>query len=83
MKCLELLWTLNEYVDRTVDPAICDEFESHIAGCNPCRVVVNNVRQTITLYKSGQPFELPAPFRQRLHTVLRRRWHDTHCPRKP
>jgi hypothetical protein len=70
---------LNEYVDGTVDPAICEEFEKHMAGCNPCQVVVDNIRKTITLYKEGKPIELPAAFRQRLHSALRQRWSETHC----
>jgi anti-sigma factor RsiW len=77
MKCEELLKVLNEYVDGTVDPAICAEFEKHMAGCNPCQVVVDNIRKTITLYKAGKPCELPAEFRQRLHAALRQRWKDT------
>ena len=56
MKCEELLALLNEYVDGTVDPAICDEFENHLAGCNPCQIVVDNIRKTITLYKDGKPY---------------------------
>ena len=40
---------LNEHVDGAVGPAFCEEFEQHMAGCNPCRVVVDNIRQTITL----------------------------------
>ena len=82
MKCAELLAMLNEYVDGTVDPAICTEFEQHMAGCNPCQVVVDNIRKTITLYKAGKSYELPAEFRQRLHTTLRQRWKETH-PQKP
>ena len=78
MKCEELLKLLNEYVDGTVDPAICTEFEKHMAGCNPCQVVVDNIRKTVTLYKNGQPHELPTEFRERLHGVLRRRWKQTH-----
>ena len=65
---------LNEYVDGTVDPAICEEFEKHMAGCNPCQVVVDNIRQTITLYKNGQPYALPLEFRAKLHATLRERW---------
>jgi len=78
MKCAELLAALNEYVDGTVDPAICEEFEKHMAGCNPCQVVVDNIRQTITLYKEGEPYELNPDFRQRLHSALRQRWSETH-----
>ena len=69
---------LNEYVDGTVDPAICEEFEKHMVGCNPCQVVVDNIRKTITLYKEGMPYELPVRFRQQLHSVLRQRWTETH-----
>jgi hypothetical protein len=78
MKCEELLQFLNEYVDGTVEPSICAEFEKHMAGCNPCQVVVDNIRKTITLYKEGKPCELPLEFRQRLHTVLRSRWKEMH-----
>ena len=74
MKCEEMLSMLNEYVDGTIDPGVCDEFEKHMAGCNPCQVVVDNIRQTITLYKAGEPYELPAEFRHELHRSLRDRW---------
>lgn len=77
MKCAELLAMLNEYVDGTVDPAICEEFEKHLAGCNPCQVVVDNIRQTITLYRNGKPYELPVEFHNRLHAALRQRWPKT------
>ena len=78
MNCTVLLALLNEYVDGTVDPSICEEFEKHMAGCNPCQVVVDNIRKTITLYKEGKPVDLPVEFQNRLHTVLRRRWEETH-----
>ncbi len=74
MKCQDLLKLLNDYVDGTVDPAVCAEFEKHMAGCNPCQVVVDNIRGAITLYKNGQPYELPLPFRERLHATLRECW---------
>jgi anti-sigma factor RsiW len=77
MKCEELLAMLNEYVDGTVDPSVCEEFERHMAGCNPCQVVVDNIRQTITLYKEGQPYKLPIRFREKLHAILRQRWQET------
>jgi anti-sigma factor RsiW len=78
MKCEELLSLLNEYVDGTADPAICEEFERHLAGCNPCQVVIDNIRKTITLYREGQSYELPAEFRNHLHNTLRERWKQAH-----
>ncbi len=78
MKCEDLLSMLNEYVDGTIDPSICKEFERHLAGCNPCQVVIDNIRKTITLYREGKSYELPLEFRDRLHKVLRERWKETH-----
>ena len=69
MKCADLLRMLNDYVDGDIDPGICKEFEKHLAGCNPCKIVVDNVRKTITLYREKSVYELPAPFRARLHQV--------------
>ena len=80
MKCEEMLAVLNEYVDGSIDPGICAEFEKHFAGCDPCQVVVDNIRKTITLFKEGQPCELPLEFRERLHQVLRERWKEKRVP---
>ena len=74
MKCEEMMTVLNEYVDGTIDPAICEEFDKHMAGCNPCQVVVDNIRQTITLYKAGQPYEIPVEIRNRLREKLQQAW---------
>lgn len=74
MTCEELLQALNEYVDGTLDLGVCRDFAQHLADCNPCQVVVDNIRQTITLYKAGEPYPLPPAFEQRLRQTLRERW---------
>jgi anti-sigma factor RsiW len=78
VNCEQLLAMLNEYVDGSATPGICQELEAHLKACNPCQVVVDNIRKTITLYRDGQPYELPVAFQQRLHTMLRERWRQTH-----
>ncbi len=69
--CEELLAILNDYVDGTVNPSVCKALEGHLAQCNPCQVVVDNIRKTITLYRKDEPCELPLAFRERLHAALR------------
>lgn len=76
MRCDELLAILNDYIDGEVDPSICQELDKHLAECDPCRVVVDNMRQTIRLYRNEQEIELPAEFRQRLHQSLRDKWRQ-------
>ncbi len=74
MNCEDLLKALNEYVDGETESAISKEFRKHLADCHPCRIVVDNVKKTITLFKDGKPYELPAPFRDQLYRTLRARW---------
>ena len=76
MNCDELLKALNSYVDGEVDPAICEDFAQHLAGCNPCQIVVDNIRQTITLYRDGKPYPLPPEFHARLRERLRVKWQE-------
>lgn len=78
MNCRELLEQLNQYVDGDIDPALCEEIERHLADCDPCQVMVDTLRKTITIYKNGRPLELPPGFHKRLHQTLRAHWKQTH-----
>ncbi len=74
MKCEDMLAALGDYVDGELDPGFCDEFEEHMAGCNPCVIVVDNLRNTIHAYSAGEPYDIPAEFHQRLSGVLKEAW---------
>ncbi|MGF1581539.1 MAG: anti-sigma factor family protein [Gemmataceae bacterium] len=78
MTCEELLKAMNEYVDGTLDlsRAECQKFADHLAGCNPCQLVVDNIRQTISLYQAGEPYPLPTEFQERLNSQLRKRFEE-------
>jgi hypothetical protein len=39
-------------------------------------MVMNHIRQTITLYKDGQPYAMPIQFRERMHDALRKKWKE-------
>ncbi len=75
MNCEELLQALNDHVDDATLAEICEEFSQHLAGCNPCQVVVDNIRQTISLYQAGEPYEMPQAFQVRLQKSLQSRWN--------
>ena len=63
---------LNQYVDGELEPGICSPFEEHLKDCNPCRIVVDNIRHTIKLYKAEEPFELPHELHDRLTPLAAR-----------
>jgi hypothetical protein len=74
MTCEELLAALNDYIDDASILAIAKEFADHLQGCNPCQVVVDNIRKTIQLYRDGEPYPMPPRFTQRFQQALRDRW---------
>jgi hypothetical protein len=74
MKCEDLLKALNGYVDGVIDPAVCEEFQKHLDGCNPCQVVVDNIRQTIKLYQGQEEYPMPPGFQETLRQRLREKW---------
>ncbi|MBN2577505.1 MAG: zf-HC2 domain-containing protein [Pirellulales bacterium] len=74
MKCEELLAALNDYIDGDRASVLCQALEGHLAECNPCQIVIDNVRQTIALYKAGQPFDLPPELHEQLHQLFKERW---------
>ena len=77
MTCEELLQALNQYIDDG-DLALghCEDFAEHLAGCNPCQVVVDNIRKTIRLYKAGEPYPMPAEFQNRRRSALQKKWQE-------
>jgi anti-sigma factor RsiW len=69
--CRELLDQLSEYVDGELEAALCAELEAHLATCTNCRVMVDTLRKTITLYHAQAPADLPSDVEDRLYKVLK------------
>jgi anti-sigma factor (TIGR02949 family) len=69
--CRELLSSLSDYADGTLQDDMCRELERHIAGCEDCRVVVDTLKKTIYLYHATtEEAEVPADVRERLYKRL-------------
>jgi anti-sigma factor (TIGR02949 family) len=72
LSCKQLLASIGDYVEGDLNPELCQEIERHIAGCEHCRVVVDTLNKTITLYHtSAQEAEVPNDVRGRLFEVLK------------
>jgi anti-sigma factor RsiW len=69
--CQDILGQISDYLDGELEVALCAELEAHLAGCPNCRVMVDTVRKTITLYHSQAPAELPSGMEDRLYKVLK------------
>lgn len=69
--CKEILKHISDYVDGELEAALCTELEAHLVGCRDCRVMVDTVRKTITLYHAQAQTELPSGVEERLYRVLK------------
>ncbi len=71
LNCEALLGSLSEYIDGELSPALCQEIEKHLAGCDNCRVVLNTTKRTIDLVQApAEKTDLPEDVRERLFKRL-------------
>lgn len=70
MACRELVETITEYLEGTMDEVDRRRFEVHLAGCPHCRTYVAQMRTTIDLAGKLRPELLPARMRQDLLTAF-------------
>lgn len=69
--CRELLGSLSDFVDGLLEEELCAEIERHMADCSDCRIVVDTLRKTISLYRTSPASEeLPRDVRRRLYHRL-------------
>lgn len=69
--CKSLLNSLSSYIDGELEAKLCAELEHHLADCDKCRIVVDSLRKTVSLYHdSDAEIELPEDIRLRLFHAL-------------
>jgi anti-sigma factor RsiW len=69
--CQTLLGYLSDYIDGDLREELCRAIESHMAGCENCRVVVDTLRKTVYLYHhTDGPPGVPSEVRTRLYRQL-------------
>jgi predicted anti-sigma-YlaC factor YlaD len=73
-KCPDYLDDLNDFLDGTLDAATCAEIQNHIGDCENCRIMVDTMRQTVTLCRGGKKEALPKAVEDRLTGLLKARW---------
>jgi anti-sigma factor (TIGR02949 family) len=73
-KCHDYIQGLNEYLDGEVSPELCDEIEKHIGECENCRIMVDTLKQTVTLCREGKEEKLPEQLESKLKNILKEHW---------
>ena len=68
--CREIKDKLSTYLDGELESALCAEIEQHLRGCDDCRVMVDTLNKTITLYRHYGQETVPPDVHERLTRVL-------------
>ncbi len=68
--CREIKDKLSAYLDGELETALCAEIEQHLKGCDNCRVVVDTLNKTITLYRNYGQAAVPPEAHEQLTRVL-------------
>lgn len=67
-----LVWRrVSDFVDNDVNSTTRSAMELHISDCQPCRAVVDGVRNVVLLFGDPRLFPLPKGFRRRALQKLR------------
>lgn len=69
-RCGEWLGELSDYLDGEASAELCALIETHMRGCDNCKVMVDTLRKTVTLYHTTPQPEFSAEARARLFRVL-------------
>ena len=71
-QCKSLLVFLSDFVDGDLSDELCQEIERHTAECDHCRIVVDTLRKTISLYHecADEPAEVSGEVRSQLFKTL-------------
>ena len=68
--CREIKDKLSAFLDGELESAVCAEIEQHLRGCDDCRVMVDTLSKTITLYRNYGQETVPPDVHERLTRVL-------------
>ncbi|HVN77610.1 MAG TPA: zf-HC2 domain-containing protein [Terriglobia bacterium] len=77
MDCRRLLEELNLYIDGSLEKEICEQLEAHLQDCQRCRIVLDTIKKTITLFRDQEQVEIPLAVQERLHQAIRTHWHKS------
>jgi anti-sigma factor (TIGR02949 family) len=69
--CQHLLGSLSDFLDGDLQADLCAQIERHLAECPNCKIVVDTLQKTVSLYQTVSEQEpVPDGVRQRLFRRL-------------
>lgn len=73
VRCEEVWREVSNYVDGEIDPVLRAAMDSHLAGCDKCKAVLDGTRNVLNLFSDERMYPLPLGFSSRLRGKLEQR----------
>jgi anti-sigma factor RsiW len=70
MTCQDAIGLLAEYLEATLEPAVLEQLEAHLADCEPCRAYLATYRRTVGVAAESGKVAMPDEMRRRLRAFL-------------
>ena len=77
LTCQEVLDQLWEYLDEDAREELTSRINEHLGGCNHCKVEVDSLKQTISLYQCEDRVVVPIQLSDRVRAALQQAYGET------
>ena len=70
MTCDELYQRLTDHAEGVLDADVCQEVDRHLAECESCRLIRQDLEDLSRLCRKQEPVRLPDDVRARIEALL-------------
>ena len=82
VRCKAMFAELSDYLDEQLDDSLCEEFERHMAGCEPCQAFIATLRATIERCRKSS-HDCPPGEAAKLQQVLMEKYYLANAALRP
>lgn len=69
--CRRMVSVFSDYLDRDLREAVCRKVDEHLKQCPDCRLYLDTLNRTITLYRGLGGVRVPRNVESRLFATIR------------
>ncbi|MDI6740464.1 MAG: zf-HC2 domain-containing protein [Candidatus Edwardsbacteria bacterium] len=69
--CRRMVSAFSDYIDKDMREAVCRKVDEHLKDCPDCRVYLDTLNKTITLYRDLGDVAVPRDIQSRLFATIR------------
>ena len=69
-RCKRLFSLLSDYLDQELDPSLCENMETHLGDCSPCKAYLASLEETVRRCRRHCTEEVKAKVRAQVRALL-------------